>query len=239
MPYWLKKFWDLPKNNFVKGPFNPRQKVMWASTLSPFSLTGCLSISMLCLQIVWVFSLVFTQWPSVGSLDLAVFSSCKVLLIKISFPGLVAFMLAETSYYNVSANSINLQGYQAKKIFFFFNNGISRLILACDWSEIYLDLSVKHSVSEVRRFAPHSCPQECTRKADGSVCRPAPSRFKDFRSQDSWDGILVNPGILGFFRLGLACYLNPGISSKRSGISWDYLFQLINLVITIRPLICL
>ena len=118
MPYWLKKFWDLPKNNFVKGPFNPRQKVMWASTLSPFSLTGCLSISMLCLQIVWVFSLVFTQWPSVGSLDLAVFSSCKMLLIKISFPGLVAFMLAETSYYNVSANSINLQGYQAKKRFF-------------------------------------------------------------------------------------------------------------------------
>ena len=213
----MQKFWDLPKNNFVKGPFNPRQKVMWASTLSPFSLTGCLSISMLCLQIVWVFSLVFTQWPSVGSLDLAVFSSCKMLLIKISFPGLVAFMLAETSYYNVSANSINLQGYQAKKIFFFFNNGISRLILACDWSEIYLDLSVKHSVSEVRRFAPHSCPQECTRKGDGSVCRPAPSRFKDFRSQDSWDGILVNPGILGFYRTALACYLIQGSHQKGLG----------------------
>ena len=72
--------------------------------------------------------------------------------------------------------------------------------------------------SKLRRFALHCCPQEYTRKGNGSVCRPAPSRIKDFWSQDFRDGILVNPGILGFFRTGLASYLNPGISSKRSRI---------------------
>ena len=138
----MQKFWDLPQNNFVKDPFNPRQKVMWASILSPFSLTGCFSMSILCLQIVWLFTLVFTQWPSVGSHDLAVFSSCKVLLIKISFPGLVAFMLAETSCYNVSAKLINLQGYHAKKRFFSSNMAFPVKYLPvtddCDWSRIYL-----------------------------------------------------------------------------------------------------
>ena len=64
--------------------------------------------------------------------------------------------------------------------------------------------------SKLRRFAPHSCPQEYSRKA--------PSRIKDFWSQDFRNGILVNPGILGFFKTGLASYLNPGISSKRSRI---------------------
>ena len=216
----MQKFWDLPQNNFVKDPFNPRQKVMWASILSPFSLTGCFSMSILCLQIVWLFTLVFTQWPSVGSHDLAVFSSCKVLLIKISFPGLVAFMLAETSCYDVSANSINLQGYHARKRFFrqiwhFQLNTCLWLMTVTEAGSICI---CQAHYSKLRRFAPHSCPQEYSRKGNGSGCRPVPSRIKDFWSQDFRDGILVNPGILGFFRTGLASYLNPGISSKRSRI---------------------
>ena len=38
--------------------------------------------------------------------------------------------------------------------------------------------------SKLRRFAPHSCPQEYSRKGNGSGCRPVPSRIKDFQSWD-------------------------------------------------------